>query len=736
MRITRHLGRIAGIVFLSVLTAQASYGALVTITGTITRPDGTHPSGSMNIQSQAFTNAQGQIIHSVNILNVPIVNGVFSVALEPNIGASPDGTSYRVTYSLAGSIVQNWRWFVPVSNTPVDYKLVQFPVAGLVGTTAVVGLSQLTQGGATTGQGLCFNGSQWAPGSCNVGVVTPATTFLAGPTSGAPNVSTFRTITLADLPAGIGGVSNVGALTLNQLVIGQGTNMVAALGTAGTSSTLLHGGSPPTFGQIVNADIGSGAVNLTTNVTAVLPGTNGGLGANASAFTGLLKMTAGVAAVASAVTDYAVPTNGTNNQLLTSDGNGGFGAAVTPSPCVATDCSNASNIGSGTLASARLSANVVRTDQANTYTAGAQDFGAAASLKLPVGAGLTTTVNGQVGYDSTNNFLHLAINGTDRIALFRSTALPVNGDCMQWGAVGIATDSGASCGAGGGGSADPSALNCGVGITATVLTVFKGATASQPCNVRFGDTVIQIIQAATSTITAGAGNGVAWVYILAGGSAFIDRSTAAGITTTDVNLTSQNVADPTTPGPPQGYYLLAKVTITAGAWVVPTGNADDWRSFLGRDAGVAGDGVTISAAGVTAVDSTVARRGATNAFTGVNDFTAGSVVLPGMTFATLADGATITWAIASKQIATGTVTLGGNRTLNITNPLSGGQYVLKIVQDGTGSRGLVLGTGCTWKVSGGGSGAITPSTAAGAIDTLVFIYDGANCYANLNKNYN
>lgn len=103
--------------------------------------------------------------------------------------------------------------------------------------------------------------------------------------------------------------------------------------------------------------------------------------------------------------------------------------------------------------------------------------------------------------------------------------------------------------------------------------------------------------------------------------------------------------------------------------------------------------------------------------------------------ATLTDGATITWAIASVFQANATVTLGGNRTLNITGPVSGGTYILRVVQDGTGSRTLTLGTGCTWKVSGGGAGAITLSTAINTIDVLSFYYDGTNCYANLNKNF-
>jgi len=107
-----------------------------------------------------------------------------------------------------------------------------------------------------------------------------------------------------------------------------------------------------------------------------------------------------------------------------------------------------------------------------------------------------------------------------------------------------------------------------------------------------------------------------------------------------------------------------------------------------------------------------------------------------LTYATLTDGATITWAIGSGAYQNAKVTLGGNRTLNITGPLNGGQYTLEIVQDATGSRTLALGTGCTWKVIGGGAGAITLSTAANAIDVLSFTYDGTNCLATLGKNFN
>ncbi len=72
--------------------------------------------------------------------------------------------------------------------------------------------------------------------------------------------------------------------------------------------------------------------------------------------------------------------------------------------------------------------------------------------------------------------------------------------------------------------------------------------------------------------------------------------------------------------------------------------------------------------------------------------------------------------------------------------VAGGNYILSITQDGTGSRTLTLGTGGTggcshWYVSGGGGGAITLTSAAGATDLLGWKYDGTNCWAILNTNF-
>jgi hypothetical protein len=104
-------------------------------------------------------------------------------------------------------------------------------------------------------------------------------------------------------------------------------------------------------------------------------------------------------------------------------------------------------------------------------------------------------------------------------------------------------------------------------------------------------------------------------------------------------------------------------------------------------------------------------------------------------FATLTDGATITWtADATKDVQNATVTLGGNRTLAFASTANGMSGTLIVKQDGTGTRTLTLPAGS--KVINGGSGAITLSTAANAVDVLTWIYDGTSYYWTYGKNFN
>lgn len=113
--------------------------------------------------------------------------------------------------------------------------------AVLAGGTTTTGNCQQVSGVGTSGQVLTSNGAAALP------------TWQAG--------------------GGTGTVTHTaGALTMNQIVIGNAGADIATLGSLGTTTTLLHGNAAgaPTFGSVV----------LTTDVSGLLPGGNGGTGVN------------------------------------------------------------------------------------------------------------------------------------------------------------------------------------------------------------------------------------------------------------------------------------------------------------------------------------------------------------------------------------------------------------------------------------------------------------------------
>ena len=116
---------------------------------------------------------------------------------------------------------------------------------------------------------------------------------------------------------------------------------------------------------------------------------------------------------------------------------------------------------------------------------------------------------------------------------------------------------------------------------------------------------------------------------------------------------------------------------------------------------------------LTSVNGNEVRKSSVGAFTAQQYFVE----------ATLTDGATINWDLDAAQSAK--VTLGGNRTLaNPSNMRAGGTYVLRVIQDGTGSRTLTLGA--NYRKAGGATLVLT--TTAAAIDILSFYSDGTYMY--------
>lgn len=89
----------------------------------------------------------------------------------------------------------------------------------------------------------------------------------------------------------------------------------------------------------------------------------------------------------------------------------------------------------------------------------------------------------------------------------------------------------------------------------------------------------------------------------------------------------------------------------------------------------------------------------------------------------LTDGTTIDWDLDVEQTAK--VTLGGNRTLAApTNMKAGGTYLLRIIQDGTGTRTLAYNS--VFKFVSGLAPILT--TDINAVDLLSCTSNGTNMY--------
>jgi len=86
------------------------------------------------------------------------------------------------------------------------------------------------------------------------------------------------------------------------------------------------------------------------------------------------------------------------------------------------------------------------------------------------------------------------------------------------------------------------------------------------------------------------------------------------------------------------------------------------------------------------------------------------------------DAATITFNLNTSKVHT--VTLAGNRTLAVSNPELNKAFIVRLVQDATGSRTVTWWGGIRWP----SASAPTLSTTATAIDSFGFIRTGVGVY--------
>lgn len=96
---------------------------------------------------------------------------------------------------------------------------------------------------------------------------------------------------------------------------------------------------------------------------------------------------------------------------------------------------------------------------------------------------------------------------------------------------------------------------------------------------------------------------------------------------------------------------------------------------------------------------------------------------PSHLLATATDGTTVTFDLA--EAYTHTVTLGGDRTLALSNVVTGQRFVIRLKQDGTGSREVTWWSGISW-FEGGSVPELT--AAADRVDVFGFICTASSEY--------
>jgi len=264
--------------------------ATTTVTDTVYMADGSKAQGNLIISWPAFETASGAAVAAGTTNAALAANGTFSVALVPNVGATPAGVYYTVVYQLGPGEVKTEYWLVPtaspanlatvrttpgggLANPPVSVQYVNAGLATKANDNAVVHLS----GTETISGAKTFSAAPSVPAPASAGQVANkgyVDSSVANVGAGAflPTAGGTMTgpITLPGSPAAPQQAAtkqyvDTGLAAKSDLVSGLVPANELGTGSATTGSCLLGNGASGTWGACGG---GGGSGNLSTTPTA------------------------------------------------------------------------------------------------------------------------------------------------------------------------------------------------------------------------------------------------------------------------------------------------------------------------------------------------------------------------------------------------------------------------------------------------------------------------------------
>jgi hypothetical protein len=107
--------------------SRAAGPATTQVSDVIYRADGRPAGGTLLISWTAFSTSDGKAVAAGNMSVGIGAQGVVSIPLAPNAGATPEGTFYRVVYKLDDGTTNNENWVVPTTS-PVTIAAIRSSV--------------------------------------------------------------------------------------------------------------------------------------------------------------------------------------------------------------------------------------------------------------------------------------------------------------------------------------------------------------------------------------------------------------------------------------------------------------------------------------------------------------------------------------------------------------------------------------------------------------------------------